>query len=34
MRWRESEGIRWLEADLPGAVAAFSTRIGGVSEGS
>ena len=24
--------MRWLEADLPGAKAAFSTRIGGVSE--
>lgn len=24
--------MRWLEAELPGAVAAFSTRIGGVSE--
>jgi YfiH family protein len=32
MEWREREGIRWLEADLPGATAAFSTRIGGVSE--
>lgn len=25
-------GIRWLEADLGGARAAFSTRLGGVSE--
>jgi polyphenol oxidase len=32
MRWRDREGIRWLEAELPGATAAFSTRIGGVSE--
>jgi hypothetical protein len=32
MRWREQEGVRWLEADLPGATAAFSTRIGGVSQ--
>jgi hypothetical protein len=32
MRWRETEGVRWLEADLPGATAAFSTRIGGVSD--
>lgn len=32
MRWREEEGVRWLEADLPGARAAFSTRLGGVSE--
>jgi purine-nucleoside/S-methyl-5'-thioadenosine phosphorylase / adenosine deaminase len=32
MEWRERDGIRWLEADLPGARAAFSTRLGGVSE--
>jgi purine-nucleoside/S-methyl-5'-thioadenosine phosphorylase / adenosine deaminase len=32
MEWRESDGMRWLEAELPGATAAFSTRIGGVSE--
>ncbi len=32
MEWRESEGVRWLEADLGGARAAFSTRVGGVSE--
>jgi len=32
MEWRESNGIRWLEADLGGARAAFSTRLGGVSE--
>lgn len=32
MRWREKDGVRWLEAELPGAVAAFSTRLGGVSE--
>ena len=25
--------MRWLEAELPGARAAFSTRVGGVSEG-
>jgi YfiH family protein len=31
--WRERDGIRWLEAELPGARAAFSTRLGGVSEG-
>jgi YfiH family protein len=29
--WREGQGLRWLEADLPGARAAFSTREGGVS---
>ena len=32
MEWRESGGVRWLEARLPGARAAFSTRLGGVSE--
>jgi YfiH family protein len=32
MEWRENEGVRWLEADLDGARAAFSTRLGGVSE--
>lgn len=32
MEWRESKGVRWLEADLGGARAAFSTRVGGVSE--
>jgi polyphenol oxidase len=32
MEWRESGGTRWLEASLPGATAAFSTRVGGVSE--
>src|SRR5689334_11989334 len=32
MEWREREGVRWLEAELPGARAAFSTRAGGVSE--
>ncbi|HYG96465.1 MAG TPA: polyphenol oxidase family protein [Solirubrobacterales bacterium] len=32
MDWRESNGVRWLEADLGGARAAFSTRLGGVSE--
>jgi polyphenol oxidase len=31
--WRERDGVRWLEAGLPGARAAFSTRLGGVSEG-
>lgn len=31
MRWRESDGIRWLEAELPGARAAFSSRGGGAS---
>lgn len=32
MEWHESNGVRWLEADLGGARAAFSTRLGGVSE--
>ncbi len=31
MRWREGSGLQWLEADLGGARAAFSTRRGGVS---
>lgn len=34
MRWNEQRGLRWLEADLPGARVAFSTRLGGVSTGS
>ncbi len=32
MEWREADGVRWLEADLGNARAAFSTRLGGVSE--
>jgi YfiH family protein len=32
MEWRESDGVRWLEADLGAARAAFFTRAGGVSE--
>jgi purine-nucleoside/S-methyl-5'-thioadenosine phosphorylase / adenosine deaminase len=32
MEWRENEGVRWLEADLGEARAAFATRLGGVSE--
>lgn len=31
MRWRERDGVRWLEAELPGARAAFTARLGGVS---
>lgn len=31
MEWRENEGVRWLQADLGGAIAAFPTRLGGVS---
>jgi YfiH family protein len=33
MRWREQAGTKWLEAELPGARAAFSARVGGVSDG-
>src|SRR4051812_21960515 len=32
MEWKERDGVRWLEAELPGVRAAFSTRLGGVSE--
>jgi polyphenol oxidase len=33
MQWQEDQGIRWIEAELgEGAKAAFSTRLGGVSE--
>jgi YfiH family protein len=32
MEWRERDGVRWLEAELAGARAAFSTRVGGISE--
>jgi YfiH family protein len=31
MEWKERDGVRWLEAELPAAGAAFSTREGGVS---
>ncbi len=33
MEWHERDGIRWLEAGLPGSRAIFSTRIGGASSG-
>jgi YfiH family protein len=34
MEWRSADGVEWLEADLGGgARAAFSTRVGGGSEG-
>jgi purine-nucleoside/S-methyl-5'-thioadenosine phosphorylase / adenosine deaminase len=33
-RWRERDGVRWIESELPEAVAAFTTRLGGVSEGA
>ena len=32
MEWCEADGVRWLRAELPGARAAFTTRVGGVSE--
>ncbi len=32
MDWIDSDGVRWLRADLGGATAAFSTRLGGVSD--
>jgi YfiH family protein len=31
MEWHEANGVRWLEARLEGATAAFATRVGGVS---
>jgi polyphenol oxidase len=31
MEWREADGLRWLEARMPGATATFTTRSGGVS---
>ena len=31
MQWREQDGVRWLEASLPGATVAFTTRGGGAS---
>jgi purine-nucleoside/S-methyl-5'-thioadenosine phosphorylase / adenosine deaminase len=34
LEWRESGDLRWLEARLDGARAAFSTRTGGVSDGA
>jgi copper oxidase (laccase) domain-containing protein len=33
MRWRLADDMAWIEAQLPGARAAFSARGGGVSEG-
>ena len=32
MEWREAGALRWLEARMPGATAAFTTRLGGASE--
>lgn len=34
MDWRQRDGVRWLEARLPGARAAFSARRGGTSSGA
>jgi len=34
MEWRESDGMRWLEASLPGATAAFTTRSFGSAKES
>ena len=31
MEWRDQDGLRWLAAELPGARAAFSSRLGGSS---
>ena len=33
MEWHRHNGVRWLEAELPGARAAFSARVGGASVG-
>lgn len=33
VEWTETDGMRWLTARLPGATAAFTTRLGGVSQG-
>jgi len=32
--WRGEDGQPWIEASLPNATAAFTTRFGGVSEGA
>jgi copper oxidase (laccase) domain-containing protein len=34
MEWREVDGVRWLEAELPGATAAFTTRTFGSAKES
>jgi YfiH family protein len=33
-KWGGEDGVKWIEASLPGSVAAFTTRIGGVSQGA
>jgi copper oxidase (laccase) domain-containing protein len=32
--WKRADGVPWLEHDLPGGHAAFSTRHGGHSSGA
>jgi polyphenol oxidase len=34
MEWRSADGVEWLEADLPGSKAAFSTRSAGSAKES
>jgi purine-nucleoside/S-methyl-5'-thioadenosine phosphorylase / adenosine deaminase len=34
MKWRSSGGVEWLEADLPGSKAVFSTRSAGSAKES
>jgi len=34
MRWKEKDGVRWLEADLPRSKAVFSTRSSGSAKES
>ena len=34
MDWKERDGIKWLGAEMPGACAAFTTRLGGSSSGA
>jgi hypothetical protein len=33
MDWQQRDGVHWLSARLEGAQVAFSTRLGGESEG-
>lgn len=33
MEWKQRDGVRWLEARVGDATAAFSTRLGGASDG-
>jgi purine-nucleoside/S-methyl-5'-thioadenosine phosphorylase / adenosine deaminase len=34
MEWRSADGVEWLEVDLPGSKAAFSTRSAGSAKES